>query len=100
MSGHLIVDLLVVVPSQIPNPGPVAPPGSEKILQIVGWMKWVALASIVGLFFGGIVVSTVGRVGDHHGSGRTGARLIVASLALAFLSAIGYGVITTLAGGG
>ena len=100
MSGHLLAEVLVTVPSQIPNPAPVAPPGSSKILEIVGWVKWIALASIVGLFFGGIVVSTVGRVGDHHGSGRTGARLIVASLALAFLSAVGYSVITTLAGGG
>ena len=100
MNAHLAAELLAAALVQIPNPSPVAPPGSDKILQIVGWVKWIALASIVGLFFGGIVVSTVGRVGDHHGSGRTGARLIVASLALAFLSAIGYGVITTLAGGG
>jgi hypothetical protein len=52
----------------------------------------------VGLFFGGIATATAGRVWDHHGSGRLGARMIIGSLALAVLFGPGYTLITQFAG--
>lgn len=36
---------------------------------------------------------------DHHGSGRTGARMIVSSLALAVLFGLGYTLVTQFAAG-
>jgi hypothetical protein len=64
----------------------------------VGYAQWIAGASIVGLFFGGIATAAAGRVWDHHGSGRLGARMIIGSLALAVLFGLGYTLITQFAG--
>jgi MFS family permease len=100
--AHLIHDAVAVLPAQDPGPfdeiAPRTPPGFRAIQQIVGYVQWVAGASIVGLFFGGIIAATAGRLWDHHGSGRLGARMIVGSLALAVLFGLGYTLISQFAG--
>jgi hypothetical protein len=97
-----IRDTVTVLPMQDPGPiddiAPQAPPGFQAIRQIVGYVRWVAGASILGLFFGGIVTATAGRLWDHHGSGRLGARMIVGSLALAVLFGLGHMLISQFAG--
>lgn len=85
------------VPAQIPNPPPSPPPGSDAIQQIVGYLRWVAGISVLGLFFGGLIAATAGRLWDHHGSGRLGARMIVGSLALALLFGLGYTLVSQFA---
>lgn len=93
---HVISESLThayLLPAQIPEPRPVEPPGAGALNDIIGYIQWIAGVCIVGLFFGGIVALTAGRLWDHHGSGRLGARLIVGALALAVLYGIGYGVI-------
>jgi hypothetical protein len=104
---HLIHDVLAhdvvaELPMQDPGPfddiAPQAPPGFEAIRQIVGYLRWIAGASIIGLFFGGILAATAGRLWDHHGSGRLGARMIVGSLALAVLFGLGYTLLAQFAG--
>jgi len=82
-----------------PNPAPVAPPGSEKIVQVVGYIKWGALVALGAGFFAGVLVFGGGRFIDHHQAGRIGARMIVASLFGALLYGIGYTMITSFAGG-
>ncbi|NWJ69930.1 hypothetical protein HX744_05205 [Pseudonocardia sp. ICBG1122] len=98
---HHLHDVLSVVPAPDPSPfdevAPTAPPGFEAIRQVVSWLQWIAGASIVGLFFGGIVAATAGRLWDHHGSGRLGARMIIGSLALAVLFGLGYTLISQFA---
>lgn len=84
-------------PLQIPNPQPSPPPGSQAIEQIVGYLRWVAGISVLGLFFGGLIAATAGRLWDHHGSGRLGARMIVGSLALALLFGLGYTLVSQFA---
>ncbi|ANY07705.1 hypothetical protein [Pseudonocardia sp. HH130630-07] len=99
---RLLPEALAVLPAQDPSPfdevAPAAPPGFEAIQQVVGYLQWIAGASIVGLFFGGIVAATAGRLWDHHGSGRLGARMIIGSLALAVLFGLGYTLISQFAG--
>lgn len=101
---HLLTDTMltqlsqVAVPAQgIPNPGPQAPPGAGAIEDVVGYVRWIAGICILGLFFGGIVAATAGRLWDHHGSGRLGARMIVGSLALAVLFGLGYTLVSQFA---
>ncbi|MEQ3552869.1 hypothetical protein WIS52_20575 [Pseudonocardia nematodicida] len=94
---HLLYDHLAQLSQAIPNPDPVAPPGSGAIEQVVGYVRWIAGLSILGLFFGGIVAATAGRLWDHHGSGRLGARMIVGSLALALLFGLGYTLVSQFA---
>ncbi|MEK6467182.1 hypothetical protein [Pseudonocardia alni] len=87
-----------LLPAQdIPNPGAEAPPGANAIERVVGYVRWIAGIAVLGLFFGGIVAATVGRLWDHHGSGRTGARLIISSLFLAVLFGLGYTLISQFA---
>lgn len=99
--SHLIADSITQVhmlPAQdIPNPGPQAPPGAGAIEDVVGYVRWIAGICILGLFFGGIVAATAGRLWDHHGSGRLGARMIVGSLALAVLFGLGYTLVSQFA---
>ncbi|OLL70507.1 hypothetical protein Ae168Ps1_6254c [Pseudonocardia sp. Ae168_Ps1] len=101
--SNAIIDSLAqihLLPAQdIPNPGPKVPPGAQAIQDVVGYLIWVAGICVLGLFFGGIVASTAGRMWDHHGSGRTDARMIVSSLALAVLFGLGYTLVTQFAGG-
>ncbi|ALL79915.1 hypothetical protein AD006_32245 (plasmid) [Pseudonocardia sp. EC080610-09] len=102
---HLLTDTLLtqlsqatVLPAQdIPNPGPQAPPGAGAIENVVSYVRWIAGICILGLFFGGIVAATAGRLWDHHGSGRLGARMIVGSLALAVLFGLGYTLVSQFA---
>ncbi|MFP5070904.1 hypothetical protein ACLFMI_14720 [Pseudonocardia nantongensis] len=99
---HLLADTLLtqihLLPAQdIPNPGAEAPPGAPAIQRVVGYLRWIAGVCILGLFFGGIVAATAGRLWDHHGSGRLGARLIVGSLALALLFGLGYTLVSQFA---
>ncbi|SFO40532.1 hypothetical protein SAMN05216207_105220 [Pseudonocardia ammonioxydans] len=96
---HLLFEVQSWSVQTIPNPGSEAPPGSEAIERVVGYLRWIAGVSVLGLFFGGIVAATAGRLWDHHGSGRLGARLIVGSLALALLFGLGYTLVSQFAGG-
>lgn len=88
------------IAQQIPNPGPVAPPGSEKILQAVGHAKWGAgIALLVG-FFIGLLVWAGGRWVDHHRAGRIGVIMMLCALGGALLYGIGYQLISHFAGTG
>ena len=90
-------DHLIVLAHVIPNVEPQAPPGSEKILNIVGFIKWVAGASLAACFLGGIVAFTAGRLFDHHRTGRIGLIFMMASGVGAILYAVGPDILTTLA---
>ncbi|GJF01680.1 hypothetical protein [Pseudonocardia sp. D17] len=89
---------LRVLPAQIPNPGATAPPGADKITQVIGYVKWGAGAAIVLGFFAGVAMFAGGRIADHHRFGRMGAITIFASVGSAFLYAIGYVLLSTIAG--
>lgn len=58
-------DVLVAVSTQLPNPDPVQPPGTEAINDVLGWAKWIALAvCILGLFAAGAMMSISSRRGE------------------------------------
>lgn len=64
-------DILAILPSQVPNPDPVQPPGTEGLTTIMGWAKWVALAiCVLGLMAAGALMaiqSRRGEGGEHVG---------------------------------
>jgi hypothetical protein len=89
---------LVWLTSAIPNPPPVAPPGSGAILEVAGNAKWGAgIALLVG-FFIGLAVWAGGRWVDHHMAGRVGLIMMICALTGAILYSIGYPVISHFAG--
>ncbi|KAA2252378.1 hypothetical protein F0L68_35605 [Solihabitans fulvus] len=83
---------------QIPNPPPVAPPGSEQMESIVGNIKWIAGLSLVLCFFAGLAVWSAGRAVDHHRAGRIGAIMMIVGVAGGLAFAIGYPLISHFAG--
>ena len=100
--GHLTLDRLMLdhvalVAGLVPNPGATAPPGSEKILSLIGFIKWVAGASLIACFLGGIVAFTAGRLFDHHRTGRMGLIFMMAAGVGAILFAVGPQILNTLA---
>lgn len=95
LTGHLLTGL----PVQVPNPGPVAPPGSEKLTQILSYLKWGALAACAAAFLGGVIAFTAGRVIDNRHYGRTGAMMMIASVGGAMLFGVGPALLNGFAGG-
>lgn len=55
----------------VPDPAPVQPPGTDGLIAIMGWVKWVALAiCIIGLIVAGAMMaiqSRRGEGGEHAG---------------------------------
>ena len=68
MSLHSITGAAIAA---IPDPAPVQPPGTEGLISIMGWVKWVALAiCVIGLIVAGAMMavqSRRGEGGEHAG---------------------------------
>jgi MFS family permease len=92
-----LLPVLEVVAGVIPDVAPSAPPGSEKILSIVGFIKWIAGAALIACFLGGIVAFTAGRLFDHHRTGRIGLIFMMSAAVGAILFAVGPQILNTLA---
>jgi hypothetical protein len=93
---HLAVPADGVIPTVPSDP----PPGANKILSVVGFVKWAAGAAIIACFLGGIVAFTAGRMFDHHRTGRVGLIFMMAAGVGAVLFAVGPELLNTLAGPG
>lgn len=96
-----MIDLLHAVAAMadpIPNPAPVAPQGSGKILELVGNIKWGAEVALVVGFFVGLMVWAGGRWVDHHRAGRAGVVMMLCAVGGGILYGIGYQLISHFAG--
>ncbi|MDN5751625.1 MAG: hypothetical protein L0I24_19790 [Pseudonocardia sp.] len=101
MSAVQITETAVAVLTGLPDlPGAEAPPGSELITQVIGYIRWLAGAAIIVGFLAGLALFAGGRIADHHRFGRMGTITMMASMGSAFLYAIGYSLLTTFASGG
>lgn len=98
MLTHTLAQLAGTVFSQLPpNPAPVAPPGAEKITEILGYVKWGAGIALIIAFFGGLAIFTGGRLVDHHHIGRIGTVTMIAALFGGILYAMGYTLLASFA---
>jgi hypothetical protein len=89
MVAHTIVDWV----GQLPNPAPVEPPGSARILGVVSNVKWAAGVSLIVGFLTGLIVWAGGRWIDHHRAGRIGIVMMLCSIGGAILYGIGWTLI-------
>ena len=90
---------LVLLPAQgVPNPAPQAPPGAQKMEQILSYFKWIALGACAVAFMGGLIAFTAGRVIDNRRYGNTGSLMMLASIGGALLFGIGPQILNTFAG--
>lgn len=94
------VHAVVLLPTQggVPNPAPAAPPGSEKLTQILGYLKWMALGACAVAFMGGLIAFTAGRVIDNRRYGNTGSLMMLAAVGGALLFGIGPAVLGSFSG--
>lgn len=86
-------DLATVLPAQLPDPAPVQPPGTDGLVTILGWAKWVALfICILGLIAAGAMMAvgrSRGEGGEHVGKlGWVLGGVIVISAAVALVGFI------------
>jgi hypothetical protein len=88
-----------MLPDQVPNPGPAAPPGSDKLTQILSYLKWGALAACAAAFLGGVIAFTAGRVIDNRHYGKTGAMMMISAVGGAMLFGVGPAILNGFAGG-
>lgn len=101
MSAAQITEAVSVVLSGLPPlPEAEAPPGSELINQVVGYLRWIAGVAILIGFFAGLALFAGGRIADHHRFGRMGTITMMAAMGSAFLYAIGYSLLSAFASGG
>ena len=70
---------------------PTAPPGADKLLAIMGWLKWIGLfVCVAGLIIGGAMIA----VNHRRGNGFEVARPV----ALAIIGAVIIGAASGLVG--
>jgi len=51
--------------ASIPNPAPIQPPGTEGLVSVMGWVKWIALAvCVLGLVVAGALMAIQSRRGE------------------------------------
>lgn len=65
---HSVQALPAVFPTDglIPNPSPSAPPGTGKVSDLLGWLKWGGLiASVIGIF--GLAIAMALARKEGHG---------------------------------
>ena len=95
---HLMLDHLTVWwPAWSPIRGRRPHPARRRSSASIGFIKWVAGASLIACFLGGIVAFTAGRLFDHHRTGRMGLIFMMAAGVGAILFAVGPQILNTLA---
>ncbi|WP_190824768.1 hypothetical protein [Saccharopolyspora pogona] len=93
----MFVQLAVAVAAQMPNPGgPIAPPGSEKIMLLMQWGLWIGFACCIGgiaLFAAKMAISH--RQGFGGGDEATGVwKPLVACIVLSNIFGLAAGLAT------
>lgn len=83
--------------SLVPNPAPDASiPGASLITDILGWLKYGALAAAVaGLLIGGIATA-VGYTGSNYGASSAGRRWLMGGIGAAIIAGLAHMVVITL----
>jgi hypothetical protein len=79
----------------LPNPNPTAPPGSEVVTTLLGWVMWLMLTACVAGFITGAGMTAVGNLSERPHVAVRGKSSMLWSVAGAVLIAIGYLVVST-----
>lgn len=78
----------------VPDVSPTAPPGSDKLTTILGWVLWIAtLACVAAVITAGIKIAMGGH--GRGGGGEHGMTLLLALLG-AIVCGVAAGVVTLL----
>lgn len=85
-----------IVPAQIPDPGPVQPPGTGGFTTVISWAKWIGFA-LAGV---AIVIVAIGMLfGGRRGEGGEHVGKLGWILGAVILIGGGVGIVSALMGG-
>lgn len=89
-------DFAAIVLTQIPDPDPVQPPGTEGVTTIMSWLKWIGYAVVGGaIVVGGIMIA----VSFRRGEGQDALPKILWPMAGAIVIGAGAAWVGIIAGG-
>lgn len=91
------VESVAPVAAQVPDPAPDSSlPGGSLITQVLGWLKYGAIAaSVAGLMVGGITVG-VGHFGSNYSASSAGRKWILGGIGAAMLAGLAHTIATTV----
>ena len=81
----------------VPDPQPDGTlPGGTLITQVLGWLKYAAIASAVaGLLIGGVSTG-VGHFGSSYSASSAGRKWILGGIGAAMLAGLAHAIATTV----
>lgn len=83
--------------AQVPDPAPDGSlPGGSLITQILGWLKYAALAAAVaGLMIGGVATG-VGHFGSSYSAASAGRKWLLGGIGAAMIAGLAHTIATTV----
>lgn len=83
--------------AQVPDPAPDGSlPGGSLITQILGWLKYAALAAAVaGLMIGGVATG-VGHFGSSYSASSAGRKWLLGGIGAAMIAGLAHTIATTV----
>ena len=98
--GLVAVTVLAVASpalAQVPDPAPDATlPGGALITQVLGWLKFAAIASAVaGLLIGGIATG-VGHFGSSYSASSAGKKWVLGGIGSAMIAGLAHSIAMTV----
>lgn len=83
--------------AQVPDPAPDASlPGGSLITQVLGWLKFAAIASAVaGLLIGGVATG-VGHFGSSYSASSAGKKWVLGGIGAAMIAGLAHSIAMTV----
>jgi hypothetical protein len=83
--------------AQVPDPAPDGSlPGGSLITQVLGWLKYAAIAAAVaGLMIGGVATG-VGHFGSSYTASSAGRKWILGGIGAAMIAGLAHTIATTV----
>lgn len=83
--------------AQVPDPVPDATlPGGALITQVLGWLKFAAIAAAVaGLLIGGVATG-VGHFGSSYSASSAGKKWVLGGIGAAMLAGLSHSIALTV----
>lgn len=83
--------------AQVPNPSPDASlPGGSLITQVLGWLKYAAIAAAIGgLLIGGVAIG-VGHFGSNYSASSAGRKWLLGGIGAAMVAGLAHSIATTV----
>ncbi len=101
VGAGVTVAVLVMMASpalaQVPDPAPDGSlPGGALITQVLGWLKYGAIAAAVAGLLGGGIATGVGHFGSNYSASSAGRKWILGGIGAAMIAGLAHTIATTV----